>query len=89
VAGSCEYGDEPSGSGATELVGWFVGDVNLCNGRCLSEESFLEDSDVALRPTNLTRSQLQLTHTPLVVTRPTLFCYARPNTLRIQLTYAT
>jgi hypothetical protein len=30
VAGSCEYGDEPSGSGATELVshtvcsGWFA-----------------------------------------------------------------
>jgi hypothetical protein len=22
VAGSCEYGDEPSGSGATELVYW-------------------------------------------------------------------
>jgi hypothetical protein len=22
VAGSCEYGDEPSGSGATELAGW-------------------------------------------------------------------
>jgi hypothetical protein len=24
VAGSCEYGDEPSGSGATELVSWLV-----------------------------------------------------------------
>jgi hypothetical protein len=22
VAGSCEYGDEPSGSGATDLVSW-------------------------------------------------------------------
>jgi hypothetical protein len=22
--GSCEYGDEPSGSGATDLVSWFV-----------------------------------------------------------------
>jgi hypothetical protein len=22
VAGSCEYGDEPSGSGATKLVSW-------------------------------------------------------------------
>jgi hypothetical protein len=22
VAGSCKYGDEPAGSGATELVGW-------------------------------------------------------------------
>jgi hypothetical protein len=22
VAGSCEYGDEPSGSGATELIIW-------------------------------------------------------------------
>jgi hypothetical protein len=25
VAGSCEYGDEPSGSSATELVSWLVG----------------------------------------------------------------
>jgi hypothetical protein len=25
VAGSCEYGDEPSSSGATQLVGWLVG----------------------------------------------------------------
>jgi hypothetical protein len=25
VAGSCEYGDEPSGSGATELVRWLCG----------------------------------------------------------------
>jgi hypothetical protein len=24
VAGCCEYGDEPSGSGATELVSWLV-----------------------------------------------------------------
>jgi hypothetical protein len=24
VAGSCECGDEPSGSGATELVGWLA-----------------------------------------------------------------
>jgi hypothetical protein len=24
VMGSCEYGDEPSGSGATDLVSWFV-----------------------------------------------------------------
>jgi hypothetical protein len=24
VAGCCEYDDEPSGSGATELVGWLV-----------------------------------------------------------------
>jgi hypothetical protein len=24
VAGSCEYGDEPSGSGATELVIFFI-----------------------------------------------------------------
>jgi hypothetical protein len=28
VAGCCEYGDEPSGSGATELVG-----VNSCLSR--------------------------------------------------------
>jgi hypothetical protein len=27
VAGSCEYGDEPSGSGATELVGRSVSQV--------------------------------------------------------------
>jgi hypothetical protein len=25
VAGSCEYGDEPSGSGATVLVSWTTG----------------------------------------------------------------
>jgi hypothetical protein len=25
VAGSCECGVEPSGSGATEVVGWMVG----------------------------------------------------------------
>jgi hypothetical protein len=24
VVGSCEYGDEPSGSGATEILIWFV-----------------------------------------------------------------
>jgi hypothetical protein len=38
VAGSCEYGDEPLGSGATELVsllicllvGWFVCMLEQC-----------------------------------------------------------
>jgi hypothetical protein len=25
VASFCKYGDEPAGSGATELVGWLVG----------------------------------------------------------------
>jgi hypothetical protein len=25
MEGYCEYGDEPSGSGATELVSWLVG----------------------------------------------------------------
>jgi hypothetical protein len=28
LVGCCEGGDEPSGSGATELVGWLVMDIN-------------------------------------------------------------
>jgi hypothetical protein len=31
VAGSCEYGDKPSGSGATELIGWLVTPVLFLN----------------------------------------------------------
>jgi hypothetical protein len=29
VAGSCEYGDEPSGSGATELVSYYYVACNI------------------------------------------------------------
>jgi hypothetical protein len=39
VAGSCEYGDEPSRSGATELAGWLVSYLLTkysCNERSLS-----------------------------------------------------
>jgi hypothetical protein len=32
VAGSCEYGDEPSGSGATELVIYGLYDTNEKKG---------------------------------------------------------
>jgi hypothetical protein len=30
VAGSCEYGDEPSGSGTTELYSHLVSDTRKC-----------------------------------------------------------
>jgi hypothetical protein len=41
VAGSCEYGDEPSGSDATELVSCALAQAKntLCGRSCLSEES--------------------------------------------------
>jgi hypothetical protein len=37
VAGSCEYGDEPSGSGATELVTCIQD--SLCTGRDSDNET--------------------------------------------------
>jgi hypothetical protein len=34
VAGCCKYGDEPSGSGATELVSYCIHLNDFLNGPC-------------------------------------------------------
>jgi hypothetical protein len=44
VEGSCEYGDEPAGSGATKLVGWLVRQNSSAISRQVFPTSLLDVS---------------------------------------------
>jgi hypothetical protein len=50
VSRSCEYGDEPSGSGATELVSWLVeGKITrIANGLSVAPRKWPYFTDVLI-----------------------------------------
>jgi hypothetical protein len=67
VAGSCEYGDEPSGSGATELVKWCLHNVRTKVGLLCYDSNLGNGICGMLLPTQLIAISVYCHQTPKVV----------------------